>query len=47
MVDCALRPGVISVCKIFHINDTSKLVIDLISEGGRVWTKGKYTSILN
>lgn len=39
MVDCALRPGVISVCKIFHINDTSKLVIDVISEEGRVWTK--------
>ncbi|KAJ8733463.1 hypothetical protein PYW08_001761 [Mythimna loreyi] len=39
MVDSALRPGVIAVCKIFHINDTSKLVIDIISEEGRVWTK--------
>ncbi|XP_075971429.1 UPF0415 protein C7orf25 homolog [Anticarsia gemmatalis] len=39
MVDCALRPGVTSVCKIFHINDSSKLVIDIISEQGRVWTK--------
>lgn len=40
MVDCALRAGVIAVCKIFHINDTTKLVIDIISEEGRVWTKG-------
>ncbi|CAH0702762.1 unnamed protein product [Spodoptera exigua] len=39
MVELTLRPGVIAVCKIFHINDTSKLVIDIISEEGRVWTK--------
>ncbi|CAB3236756.1 unnamed protein product [Arctia plantaginis] len=39
MVKCALRPDVVSVCKIFHINDASKLVIDIISEEGRVWTK--------
>ncbi|XP_026322320.1 UPF0415 protein C7orf25 homolog [Hyposmocoma kahamanoa] len=39
MVDCALRPGVISVCKIFHINDESKLVIDIISDNGKTWTK--------
>ncbi|CAH1646991.1 unnamed protein product [Spodoptera littoralis] len=39
MVELTLRPGVIAVCKIFHINDSSKLVIDIISEEGRVWTK--------
>lgn len=42
MVDCALRPGVIAVCKIFHINETAKQIIDVISEEGKVWTKGKY-----
>lgn len=41
MVELTLRPGVIAVCKIFHINDSSKLVIDIISEEGRVWTKGE------
>ncbi|XP_026737447.1 UPF0415 protein C7orf25 homolog [Trichoplusia ni] len=39
MVDCALRPGVIAVCKIFHINETAKQIIDVISEEGKVWTK--------
>ncbi|KAL0832597.1 hypothetical protein ABMA28_000795 [Loxostege sticticalis] len=39
MVDCALRPGVVAVCKIFHINDESKLLIDVISEEGKTWTK--------
>lgn len=39
MVESALRPGVIAVCKIFHTNDNTKLVIDIISDEGRVWTK--------
>ncbi|XP_063619191.1 UPF0415 protein C7orf25 homolog [Cydia splendana] len=39
MVDCALRPGVVAVCKIFHIDDESKLVIDVISDQGKTWTK--------
>ncbi|CAH4035686.1 unnamed protein product [Pieris brassicae] len=39
MVNCALRPGVVSVCKIFHINADSKLVIDIISDNGKIWTK--------
>lgn len=42
MVKCALRPSVISVCKIFHINDESKLLVDIISEEGKIWTKGVY-----
>lgn len=40
MVDGALRPGVVAVCKIFHINDESKLLIDIISDEGKIWTKG-------
>ncbi|CAG4918496.1 unnamed protein product [Colias eurytheme] len=39
LVECALRPGVVSVCKIFHIDAESKLVIDIISDAGKVWTK--------
>ncbi|CAK1545915.1 unnamed protein product [Leptosia nina] len=39
MVDSAMRDGVISVCKIFHINAECKLVIDIISEEGKTWTK--------
>ncbi|XP_026755311.2 UPF0415 protein C7orf25 homolog [Galleria mellonella] len=39
MVECAMRPGVVAVCKIFHIDDNSKLVIDIISEQGKTWTK--------
>lgn len=39
MVNCAVKPGVISVCKIFHINDENKLLVDIISEEGKVWTK--------
>lgn len=40
MVDCALRPGTVAVCKIFHIDDESKLVIDVIHDHGKTWTKG-------
>ncbi|KAJ2951879.1 hypothetical protein O0L34_g4130 [Tuta absoluta] len=39
MVECALRPGVIAVCKIFHINDESKMIVDIISDEGKTWTK--------
>lgn len=39
MVNCAKRPGVISVCKIFHIDVNNKLLIDVVSEQGRTWTK--------
>lgn len=39
MVECALRPAVLAVCKIFHINDDSKLLIDIVSDGGKIWTK--------
>ncbi|XP_049869768.1 UPF0415 protein C7orf25 homolog [Pectinophora gossypiella] len=39
MVECALRPGVVAVCKIFHINDESKLVIDIICDEGKTWCK--------
>ncbi|XP_050669969.1 UPF0415 protein C7orf25 homolog isoform X2 [Leptidea sinapis] len=39
LVDCSLRPGVISVCKIFHIDENNKLIIDIISDEGKVWTK--------
>ncbi|XP_068631201.1 UPF0415 protein C7orf25 homolog isoform X2 [Battus philenor] len=39
MVECASRPGVVSVCKIFHINDENKLLIDVISDEGRTWNK--------
>ncbi|XP_038223121.1 UPF0415 protein C7orf25 homolog [Zerene cesonia] len=39
LVECALRPGVVSICKIFHIDAESKLVIDIISDAGKVWTK--------
>ncbi|XP_053604197.1 UPF0415 protein C7orf25 homolog [Plodia interpunctella] len=39
MVECVTRPGVIAVCKIFHIDDSSKLVIDIISDEGKSWTK--------
>ncbi|KAM3960996.1 UPF0415 protein C7orf25 homolog [Aphomia sociella] len=39
MVDCATRPGVQAVCKIFHIDDNSKLVIDIVSDEGKTWTK--------
>lgn len=40
MVECALRPGVSAVCKIFHINNESKLVVDIISDEGKTWIKG-------
>lgn len=40
MVECARRNGVIAVCKIFHINESNKLVIDVISDQGKTWTKG-------
>ncbi|XP_037303170.1 UPF0415 protein C7orf25 homolog, partial [Manduca sexta] len=39
MVECSKRPGVLAVCKIFHINETNKLLIDIISEQGKIWTK--------
>ncbi|CAG9559848.1 unnamed protein product [Danaus chrysippus] len=39
MVDCALRPGVVSVCKIFHVSNDSKLLVDIISDDGKTWTK--------
>lgn len=39
MVECALRPSTVSVCKIFHIDEDTKLVIDIISEEGKIWTK--------
>ncbi|CAG9795305.1 unnamed protein product [Diatraea saccharalis] len=39
MVDRTLKPGVLAVCKIFHINDESKLLIDIISDEGKTWTK--------
>ncbi|XP_059056722.1 UPF0415 protein C7orf25 homolog, partial [Achroia grisella] len=39
MVECTMRPGVVAVCKIFHIDDNNKLVIDIISEDGKIWTK--------
>ncbi|XP_045446776.1 UPF0415 protein C7orf25 homolog [Melitaea cinxia] len=39
MVDCAIRPGVVAVCKIFHINDDSKLLVDIISDEGKTWSK--------
>lgn len=39
MVDCATRPSVVAVCKIFHINDDSKLLVDIISDEGKTWSK--------
>ncbi|XP_045766089.1 UPF0415 protein C7orf25 homolog isoform X1 [Maniola jurtina] len=39
IVDCAVRPGVLSVCKAFHINDESKLLVDIVSDEGRTWIK--------
>ncbi|XP_041971283.1 UPF0415 protein C7orf25 homolog [Aricia agestis] len=39
MVDCATRNDIVAVCKVFHINDENKLTIDIVSNGGRVWTK--------
>ncbi|XP_060801746.1 UPF0415 protein C7orf25 homolog [Amyelois transitella] len=39
MVECATRPGVIAVSKIFHINDSNKLVIDIICDDGKTWEK--------
>ncbi|CAH0729306.1 unnamed protein product, partial [Brenthis ino] len=39
MVNCAIRPGVISVLKVFHINEERKLLVDVISEEGKIWTK--------
>ncbi|KAJ0178945.1 hypothetical protein K1T71_005720 [Dendrolimus kikuchii] len=39
MVECARRNGVVAVCKIFHINENTKLVIDVISDEGKIWTK--------
>ncbi|CAG4991648.1 unnamed protein product [Parnassius apollo] len=39
LVECATRPGVISVLKMFHINDENKLLIDVISDDGKTWTK--------
>lgn len=40
LVDCALRPGVVSVCKTFHVHE-NKLLVDVISDKGQTWTKGK------
>ncbi|XP_050343921.1 UPF0415 protein C7orf25 homolog isoform X2 [Nymphalis io] len=39
MVECAMRPGTTSVCKIFHVNDESKQLVDIISDEGKTWTK--------
>lgn len=39
MVECASRNGVVAVCKIFHINESNKLVVDIISDNGKIWTK--------
>lgn len=47
MVECAMRPGVIAVCKIFHINDENKLLIDVISDGGKTWNKGTLPNFIS
>ncbi|XP_026496885.2 UPF0415 protein C7orf25 homolog isoform X1 [Vanessa tameamea] len=39
MVECAMRPGTMSVCKIFHVNEESKQLVDIISDDGKTWTK--------
>ncbi|XP_039749935.1 UPF0415 protein C7orf25 homolog [Pararge aegeria] len=39
IVDCVVRPGVLSVCKVFHINDESKLLVDIVSDEGKTWIK--------
>ncbi|CAK1598556.1 unnamed protein product [Parnassius mnemosyne] len=39
LVECATRPGVVAVLKMFHINDENKLLIDIISDDGKTWTK--------
>ncbi|XP_014370923.2 UPF0415 protein C7orf25 homolog [Papilio machaon] len=39
LVDCATRPGAVAVCKIFHISDENKLLVDVISDNGKIWNK--------
>ncbi|KAL4711706.1 hypothetical protein ACJJTC_003473 [Scirpophaga incertulas] len=39
MVQTAVKPGVLAVCKVFHLNDDNKLLVDIISNKGKVWTK--------
>ncbi|XP_077286729.1 UPF0415 protein C7orf25 homolog [Arctopsyche grandis] len=39
VVECALRPGVIALSKVFHTNDGNRVSIDVISDNGRIWTK--------
>ncbi|XP_072939636.1 UPF0415 protein C7orf25 homolog [Epargyreus clarus] len=38
LVECALRPGVVSVCKTFHVHE-NKLLVDVIGDEGKTWTK--------
>lgn len=39
MVECAKRPGVVAVSKVFHLDSTNKLLIDIVSDQGKTWTK--------
>ncbi|KOB76904.1 Uncharacterized protein OBRU01_04710 [Operophtera brumata] len=39
MVECSRRPGVIAVSKVFHLDDSTKLLVDIVSDGGKSWTK--------
>ncbi|XP_028028910.1 UPF0415 protein C7orf25 homolog [Bombyx mandarina] len=39
MVECALRPYVLAVCKTFHIDNCNKLIIDIVGDQGNTWTK--------
>lgn len=40
VVECALRPGVVALSKVFHTSDGNRVSIDVVSENGKIWTKG-------
>lgn len=41
LVECASRPGTVAVCKKFLMDDYNKLAVDVVSDEGKMWTKGK------
>lgn len=39
-MECCRRLGVIAVSKVFHLDNNTKLLVDIVSDGGKSWTKG-------
>lgn len=47
MVECSKRTGVTAVSKVFHLDNSTKLLVDIVSDGGKSWTKGVYMKSLS